>query len=107
MKVQAQVNDQPVLRSVVKLMMNSMYGRFGMHVDGGITLFTTLEGLNSLVVNNRVVDSRKIGDLYLVTYVPDPPLGERVEGTKVNLTSRAMETNVPIAVFRCSPPSKW
>ncbi|RGB22182.1 DNA polymerase B 2 [Rhizophagus diaphanus] len=31
MKVTAQLNNQPTIRNVAKLLMNSMYGRFGMH----------------------------------------------------------------------------
>jgi len=33
MKVEAQHNNQPTIRNVAKLLMNSMYGRFGMHTD--------------------------------------------------------------------------
>lgn len=32
-KVEAQQNNQPTIRNVAKLLMNSMYGRFGMHTD--------------------------------------------------------------------------
>lgn len=32
MKVNAQLEGRPVLRNIAKLLMNSMYGRFGMHV---------------------------------------------------------------------------
>ncbi len=32
-KVEAQENNQPTIRNVAKLLMNSMYGRFGMHTD--------------------------------------------------------------------------
>src|SRR4026208_628020 len=31
MKIEAQVNRQPNIRNMAKLLMNSMYGRFGMH----------------------------------------------------------------------------
>ncbi len=33
MKVQAQLDNQPTIRNLAKLLMNSMYGRFGMHTD--------------------------------------------------------------------------
>jgi len=33
MKVTAQLEGKPVIRNVAKLMMNSMYGRLGMHID--------------------------------------------------------------------------
>jgi hypothetical protein len=97
MKVRAQKDGKPVLRNIAKLMMNSMYGRFGMHIEEEITVLTTLEGLNSLIAVNRVLESKKIGDLYLVSYVPQAPLGEQVVGTREVRPSRPMETNVPIA----------
>lgn len=97
MKVRAQEEGKPVLRNIAKLMMNSMYRRFGMHLEEGITVFTTLEGLNSLITVNRVLDSKKIGDLYLVNYVPQAPLGEQMVGTREVRICRPMETNVPIA----------
>lgn len=31
MKIEAQLNNQPTIRNIAKLLMNSMYGRFGMH----------------------------------------------------------------------------
>jgi hypothetical protein len=31
MKIEAQRNSQPTIRNLAKLLMNSMYGRFGMH----------------------------------------------------------------------------
>lgn len=31
MKVEAQLNNLPTIRNIAKLLMNSMYGRFGMH----------------------------------------------------------------------------
>jgi hypothetical protein len=31
MKIEAQLNKQPTIRNLAKLLMNSMYGRFGMH----------------------------------------------------------------------------
>lgn len=97
MKVEAQENKQPVLRNIAKLMMNSMYGRFGMHVDEEISTFMSLEALNSLVGVCQVKSSIKIGALYLVSYLPQLPLGEQVKGTRKLIDSRPMETNVPIA----------
>jgi hypothetical protein len=33
MKIQAQLNNQPTIRNIAKLLMNSMYGRFGMKTE--------------------------------------------------------------------------
>ncbi len=33
MKIEAQENNKPTIRNLAKLLMNSMYGRFGMHTD--------------------------------------------------------------------------
>lgn len=33
MKIEAQLNSQPTIRNIAKLLMNSMYGRFGMHTN--------------------------------------------------------------------------
>lgn len=49
MKIEAQAAGQPVLRNIAKLMMNSMYGRFGMHIEEGISVFTSLKDLNTLI----------------------------------------------------------
>lgn len=97
MKVQAQLNNQPVLRNVAKLMMNSMYGRFGMHLEEGISVFATLEELNTLIAQHQVEELKEIGNLYLVTYLPKRPLGEIVEGVYKVGAHRPMQTNVPIA----------
>jgi hypothetical protein len=69
MKVEAQLNEQPVLRNLAKLMqmMNSMYGRFGMHLDSEISEFLTLEEINSIAQNHTITSMVRIGDLYLVS----------------------------------------
>lgn len=48
MKIEAQFYMQPVLRNIAKLMMNSMYGRFGMKMEEGVTEFVTLESVETL-----------------------------------------------------------
>jgi hypothetical protein len=96
-KVEAQLAGKPVLRNIAKLMMNSMYGRFGMHVDEEISAIVSLEALNNLVGTCQVISNIKIGELYLVSYLPRLPLGEQVKGTRKHILPRPMETNVPIA----------
>jgi hypothetical protein len=97
MKVDAQLNEQPVLRNIAKLMMNSMYGRFGMHVDEEVTTFMDELGVGAIAAQSTITSSIKIGGLYLVSFLPTAPLGDQVEGQKRVKVSRPMETNVPIA----------
>ena len=97
MKVQAQLNEQPVIRNIAKLMMNSMYGRFGMKMNEGIAAFVTLSGLEELARTSTIIDSIQIGELNLVHYLPNPAPGAQVEGTRKVILPRPLETNVPIA----------
>ena len=64
MKVEAQANNQSALRNIAKLLMNSMYGRFGMHVDNTraqiLTHGQATAILNSYVVTN-VIPLGRIG----------------------------------------------
>jgi DNA polymerase elongation subunit (family B) len=97
MKVNAQMEGQTVLRNVAKLMMNSMYGRFGMHIDEEITVFATAPELDALMGVHLILSSIKIGDLNLVSYLPQAPLGEKLSGSREVRLNRPMESNVPIA----------
>lgn len=99
MKVEAQLAGEPVRRSIAKLMMNSLYGRFGMHPEEGIAAFVTQGELNDLIEGNTIVSEKKIGELYLIEYLPKAPEGVKKGGSKPAKTrnSRPMETNVPLA----------
>jgi hypothetical protein len=58
MKIEAQMNKQPTIRNLAKLLMNSMYGRFGMHPSLIKNSFRTeeqLENLSSLwIIQNKI-----------------------------------------------------
>ena len=106
MKIEAQLNGQPVLRSIAKLMMNSMYGRFGMHLEEGITEIVTLETLEIIKSQYTVLTCFEITEaLYLVTYEAEPIVGVEVQrqGSHKVPKVRPAQTNVPIAAQRsCS-----
>jgi len=99
MKVEAQLSGEPVRRSIAKLMMNSLYGRFGMHPEEGIAAFVTQGELNDLIEAHTIVSEKKIGELYLIEYLPKAPDGVKKTGSKPAKTrnSRPMGTNVPLA----------
>ena len=78
MKIEAQLNKQPTIRNIAKLLMNSMYGRFGMHTDATQT---------SILSPNQIADYTKVftilsqivlGDHSLIHYSLNPatPLGK-------------------------------
>ena len=58
MKITAQQNKQATIRNLAKLLMNSMYGRFGMHPSLINTQFKTEEQLENLtpqwLLQNRI-----------------------------------------------------
>jgi hypothetical protein len=51
MKIEAQLNNQPTIRNIAKLLMNSMYGRFGMHTDVTQT---------SILSNDQIAEYTKV-----------------------------------------------
>jgi hypothetical protein len=69
MKVEAHLAKQPVRRNIAKLLMNSLYGRFGMHPNEANTLLVTSTQFNSIskhltVVNSVTAYSRMIINQY-------------------------------------------
>lgn len=81
-------------------MMNALYGRFGMHPEEGISTFVNQDGLNDLIQGNTIVSEVKIGQMFLIEYLPKPPEGPPNLANKQSVKAhkpRPMETNVPIA----------
>ncbi|CAI2189173.1 6142_t:CDS:2 [Funneliformis geosporum] len=98
MKVEAQLAGESVKRSITKLMMNALYGRFGMHPTEGVATFVDQTGLNELVKAYTIMSEVPIGDKYLIEYMPQRPEGPMVSLKEKNTPKpRPMETNVPIA----------
>jgi len=101
MKVEAQLAGEPVRRSIAKLLMNALYGRFGMHPNEGIGALVTLAEFNELVEGNTIVSQVRIGDRFLVEYLPKAPEGVINLGAKVKRAPkpRPMATCVPIGRY--------
>lgn len=98
MKVEAQLAGEPLKRNIAKLLMNSLYGRFGMHPAEGVSAFVDRAGLDALVETCTIISEIKIGDKYLLEYLAKAPEGAVVLGPKIKAPKpRPMETNVPIA----------
>jgi len=67
MKITAQLNKQPTIRNLAKLLMNSMYGRFGMHPSLSQTNIYTEEQLENLAQQWLLLNRIDFGELSLVT----------------------------------------
>jgi hypothetical protein len=61
MKRQAQLNGQPTIRNISKLLMNSMYGRFGMHTDNIRQVIVDATKLPQLSRDFSIKDSIDLG----------------------------------------------
>lgn len=68
MKIEGQVNKQPTIRNLAKLLMNSMYGRFGMHTDYIRHGFLNDSQIANLAQFYQILSVLGLGDLNLVTY---------------------------------------
>lgn len=68
MKIQAQLQGLPTLRNLSKLLMNSMYGRFGMHTDTIKHAFLEDKQIVDLAKNFIIKNQIDFGDLSLVVY---------------------------------------
>lgn len=101
MKVMAQLNDQPTIRNVAKLLMNSMYGRFGMHT----------KPMQSSIINNNLLEHYSkvfqihsnidFNDFALIHYslLPTIELGRKKEIKLIRKFQKSLpsRTNVAIA----------
>lgn len=68
MKVEAQLNKQPTIRSLAKLLNNSLYGRFGMSTDLLQHAIINSNFLGQLSQHYLVQSVVTLGNLYLVSY---------------------------------------
>ena len=66
MKITAQINKQPTIRNMAKLLMNSMYGRFGMHPTIMETHIWDEEQMQTLSPVWELINSLDFGELSLV-----------------------------------------
>jgi len=101
MKIEAQLNNQPTIRNIAKLLMNSMYGRFGMRTEYIKHEIVDTKGLEVLMTKYNILEQMNLGQQILVTYTvhevittmgtdPKPPFTNVLECMPHN-------TNVAIA----------
>nr|AFN42484.1 DNA polymerase B 2 [Rhizophagus irregularis] len=100
MKIEAQLNNQPTIRNISKLLMNSMYGRFGMHPSLTNTSIWTQTQINS-ITNGWLIQSQiQFGELSLVTTILNKEWILENLGKEVllkHLVKMGNNTNVAIA----------
>jgi DNA polymerase type B, organellar and viral len=102
MKIEAQQNNQPTIRNIAKLLINSMYGRFGMHTATIRHAIVNTEGLMQIGKYFNILDEKFLGELTLVSYTLNNPnliLGDtKGQNTlKQFMKGSAGNTNVAIA----------
>ena len=102
-KINAQLDGRPVLRQISKLIMNSLYGRFGMHTPE--LQFAILKHQEFLEIMNDylVLDNVTLGDLELVTYALDKSLLNFEDNKEIIRLRKFLkgipgQTNVPIEI---------
>nr|AGA14261.1 truncated DNA polymerase [Rhizophagus irregularis] len=110
MKVEAQLNNQPTIRNIAKLLMNSMYGRFGMHPSLTNTSIWTEEQINSLTNGWDILSKIDFGELSLVTTILNKEwilenLGEEV--LLKHLVNMGNDTNVAIVKNQLTLKTKY
>lgn len=78
MKVEAQLNNQPTIRNIAKLLMNSMYGRFGMHTEAIQSAIINPRQLNKYSLTFKILSQIDFGKFLLIHYSLKAPdqLGE-------------------------------
>ncbi|POG53951.1 DNA polymerase B [Rhizophagus irregularis DAOM 181602=DAOM 197198] len=100
MKIEAQRNSQPTIRNLAKLLMNSMYGRFGMHPTLTAHGIYTSKQMNQITPAWIVQNAINFGELSLVTLLLNKNWileNQGVEGLIKHLTNLGNNTNVAIA----------
>src|SRR5271154_6976168 len=70
-KVNAQNDEKPVLRNIAKLLMNSRYGRFGMHTPEIKFAIVNSQELVRIAEIYSILENVNLGALNLVTYALD------------------------------------
>jgi len=100
MKIQAQVQGQPTIRNLAKLLMNSMYGRFGMHTNLEQTaILNSLDYLKYTEVF-AIISELIFGDYNLIHYKLKTDIGGVLKSNKLIKeynTNIKQRTNVAIA----------
>jgi hypothetical protein len=100
MKITAQQNKQPTIRNLAKLLMNSMYGRFGMHPTLSKHSIYTPEQINKITPAWKISNEIRFGELSLLTLILQKEWileNQGIEGLIKHLTNLGNNTNVAIA----------
>jgi hypothetical protein len=100
MKIEAQLNKQPTIRNMAKLLMNSMYGRFGMKPSILETHIWNQDQIDSLEPYWELQSALSYGELYLVSIQLNKDKFIELQGQaslKKMLTNLSNKTNVAIA----------
>lgn len=100
MKVTAQREGKATIRNLAKLLMNSMYGRFGIHPSLTRHAIYTSEQMNKITPAWVVQNTMNFGELSLVTLLLNDNWileNQGVQGLIKHLTNLGNNTNVAIA----------
>lgn len=101
MKITAQKENKPTIRNIAKLLMNSMYGRFGMHTELVKNAFFKREEIEGLSRKYNILQEIPLGSLILTAYALKDPIIMAPKGNskflKSFLESVPGNTNVAIA----------
>jgi DNA polymerase elongation subunit (family B) len=101
MKVEAQLNNQPTIRNIAKLLMNSMYGRFGMHTEAIQSAIINPRQLNKYSLTFKILSQIDFGQFLLIHYSLKAPdqLGKSPNYRLIREFRRGIpsRTNVAIA----------
>jgi len=68
LKIKAQLDKRPVVRNIAKLLMNSMYGRFGIHNDFLRHRFVLGDQFNNYANLFKIKDITQLGNTSLISY---------------------------------------
>jgi hypothetical protein len=106
MKIQAQLDGKPSLRAIAKLLMNSSYGRFGMHPHDNVVRIVDSATATKIAASYSIVrDIEFSNGTSLIEYIPYP-FAEAISSGLVKASDVpyfteagkvASQTNVPIA----------
>lgn len=100
MKIEGQVNKQPTIRNLAKLLMNSMYGRFGIKPNLTAHLIITQEELQRYGAGWLILNQIVLGKKLLVNVTPDYDFIRETKGNEERfkmLMKYANNSNVAIA----------
>lgn len=106
MKIEAQRNNQPTIRNLAKLLMNSMYGRFGMHPSLTKHYIWTQEQIDRIAAHWQIENQIDFGELHIITalldrdYILKTPKSQKVKTHEIKKQNKIK--NCPMTELGCS-----